>query len=52
MKCCRVLGKCTRDCCLSDRINELGDPMDYSPTEEGVFFVGIFSKYDDTEMYL
>ena len=44
VKCCRALGKCTRDCCLSDA-SIPGEDIDYSPEEEGVFFTGIFSKY-------
>lgn len=44
VRCCRVLGKCTRECCLSDAINVDGGGINYSPGD-GVFFTGIFSDF-------
>lgn len=53
MKCCRVWGKCTRDCCLSEPLNVLDGPIEHPQMEDGMFFVGIFSKYDDnSQRYL
>lgn len=45
VKCCRVLGKCTRDCYLSDAINEADGGMNHSQEKDEVFFTGIFSTF-------